>query len=83
MARTRGSKMFRGKHLQHTNKFINELNSNNSNKNNPFRFYDEVWVVGKYKGKKLDQTPLSYIQWALNNMNLSDSCKSILNNKLK
>lgn len=83
MKRKKEQKMFGGKHLQHTKKFNYELNNQCNNKLNPFRFYDEVWVVGKHKGKKLDETPLSYIQWALDNMNLSQSCKNILNNKLK
>lgn len=74
-------KDYKFKHQQHTTKFINELNSVTSNKPfTPFRISDEVWVVGKYKGKKITESPASYIQWALNNMNLTDTARSILNN---
>jgi hypothetical protein len=78
MARTTGSKKIGGKHMQHTTKFINEVNSVNTNSFNPFRYYDEVWIVGKYKGKKLKETPKSYIEWAINNMKLSETALSIL-----
>lgn len=83
MARTKGSKMFGGKHLQHTTKFIYELNSTTNNKFTPFRISDEVWLVGKHKGKKLSETPLSYLKWAVDNMSISDMYLSILKNLIK
>jgi|LauGreDrversion4_2_1035121.scaffolds.fasta_scaffold40988_10 hypothetical protein len=78
MARTKESKMFRGKHLQHTSKFIKECNSVLVKHLDAFRTYDEVWIIGKYKGIKLIDTPINYIKWAYNNMNLSSNSKSIL-----
>jgi hypothetical protein len=75
MART---KMFKGKHLQHTTKFINELNSVKNVPVQPFRYYDEVWSYGKYKGINLSNTPISYLKWAYNNMKLTSTAKSII-----
>jgi hypothetical protein len=67
-------------HKQHTTRFITELNSVNNNKLlHPFRYYDEVWIIGKYKGITLDKTPKSYIQWSLKNMKLTETGYSILN----
>ncbi len=69
-------------HTQHTKKFINELNSVTSIKPfTPFRISDEVWLVGKYKGIKLDNIPKSYIGWVLNNFNLTNTALSILKTK--
>jgi len=70
-------------HEQHTSDFQKELNKPNQSKFTPFRNYDEVWKVGKYKGWKLDETPKSYLKWAVANMNLSDSVKELLRSKLK
>lgn len=81
---TKTKKMFGGKHMQHTSKFINELNSVKPNKEIvAFRNYDEVWLIGKYKGLKLSQTPASYVNWALANMRLSKTSISILKNYSK
>lgn len=75
-------KEYRFKHQQHTRKFINELNSvNNIKPYTPFRISDETWLVGKYKGKKIKDIPDSYIQWAIKNMNLTETALSILKNK--
>lgn len=72
-------KMIGGKHLQHTTKFINELNSVKPNREIvAFRYSDEVWLIGKYKGLKLSQTPVQYINWVLNNIRLSPTSVSIL-----
>lgn len=74
---------FNKKHEQHTTKFINELNSVTSNKPfTPFRISDEVWLVGKHKGIKLIDTPVSYIKWAIENMNLTETASSILKEKI-
>jgi hypothetical protein len=74
-------KDYKFKHQQHTAKFINELNSVTSNKPfTPFRISDEVWLVGKHKGKKISESPASYIEWAITNMNLTDTARSILIN---
>jgi hypothetical protein len=76
-------KMIGGKHLQHTTRFINEVNSVTSNKPyTPFRISDEVWLVGKYKGVKLDSIPKSYINWVLNNFNLTSTATAILKQKI-
>lgn len=77
------SKEYRFKHQQHTSKFINELNSVNTKKPfTPFRISDETWLVGKYKGIKIKQIPVSYLQWAINNMNLTETSISFLKNYL-
>ena len=79
MARTKASKMFGGKHLQHTSKFIKELNSVQMNSNiNAIRYLDETWLIGKYKGSKVATTPKSYIKWAVDNIKISSTCLSIL-----
>jgi hypothetical protein len=75
--------MARIKHLQHTTKFIKEVNSVNSIKPfTPFRISDERWIVGKYKNTRLEETPKSYIEWSIKNMNLSSTALAILKNKL-
>lgn len=71
-------KWYSRKHLQHTSKFIKELNSVQIKHLDAFRTYDETWIIGKYKGTKLIDTPTSYIKWAYSNMNLSENSKSIL-----
>lgn len=77
-------KMIGGKHLQHTTKFINELNSVKPNREIvAFRYSDEVWMIGKYKGLKLSQTPVNYIQWVLDNIRLSPTSVSILETYVK
>lgn len=77
-------KMIGGKHLQHTTKFINELNSVKPNREIvAFRYSDEVWLIGKYKGLKLSQTPVQYINWVLNNIRLSPTSVSILETYVK
>jgi hypothetical protein len=75
-------KQVKGKHLQHTDKFYNELNSVKVKKLDAFRFYDETWLIGKYKGTRLNDTPTSYIRWAVDNMKLSETALSILKSKL-
>jgi hypothetical protein len=76
------AKDYRFKHQQHTTKFISELNSVNGIKPfTPFRISDEVWTVGKHKGKKISETPASYIEWSIKNMNLTETALSILKNK--
>ena len=77
-------KMVGGVHLQHTNRFINELNSVKPNKEIvAFRYSDEVWMIGKYKGLKLSETPTNYIQWVLDNIRLSPTSVSILETYVK
>jgi hypothetical protein len=81
MNRNKEKKMVGGIHLQHTSRFINELNSVKPNKEIvAFRFSDEIWLIGKYKGLKLSQTPASYIKWAIENMRLSSTSLSVLKN---
>jgi hypothetical protein len=77
------NKMIGGKHIQHSNKFINELNSiNNKTPYTPFRISDEIWLVGKYKGFKLNNIPKSYLQWVLKQFNLNGNAKSIIEEKI-
>jgi uncharacterized protein (DUF3820 family) len=62
------------KHIQHTTKFIKELNSiNHKILYTPFRISDETWLIGKHKGKKIKDIPLSYILWALKNLKMSET----------
>lgn len=71
-------------HTQHSKQFNKELNSVNKKVPfQPFRMMDEVWIVGKHVGKKLSDTPTEYIQWALDNMQLSISARHSLQSKLK
>lgn len=72
------------KHIQHTKKFIVETNSvkNVVKELNAFRTFDEVWLIGKYKGIRLDDTPVNYIKWCIENVNMSSTLLSILKNKL-
>jgi hypothetical protein len=75
-------KVFRKAHFQHSKKFNIELNSISSNYLDAFRFSDEVWIIGKYKGTSLNNTPKEYIKWAAGNMKLSPTAILILENKL-
>lgn len=72
----------KGQHLQHTSKFKQELNTTQRNKIIAFRFYDEVWLIGKYKGTSLNDTPKQYLEWVIKNINLTENSKVILKNKL-
>lgn len=76
------TKNIRKAHQQHTKKFINELNSVQVKKLEAFRNYDETWIIGKYKGTSINDTPTSYIKWAIENMNLSTNAIAILKSKL-
>jgi hypothetical protein len=76
-------KNFRKAHTQHSKKFLYELNSINTKKLVAFRNYDEVWLIGKYKGTSINDTPTSYIEWAINNMDLSENSIAILKSKLR
>ena len=49
----------------------------------PFRISDERLVIGRYKGYKLDQVETQYLQWLMENVEMSSTHKSILNSKLK
>jgi hypothetical protein len=73
------------KHYQHTKKYLKELNSTTNVKNEvqAFRTFDEIWLIGKYKGLELNKTPPSYIGWVLENVKLSSTLKAILRSKLK
>lgn len=74
----------RFKHEQHTKKFYWELNSPKQDIQQPFRISDEKWLIGKHKGKTLNETPEYYIKWILSNFNnLSNTHRTILNNKIK
>lgn len=67
------------KHTQHTKEFIKETNQTRNHIQQPFRVYDEVLVIGKFKGQKLSEVPTYYIKWLLNNYkNLNTNSKIIL-----
>jgi hypothetical protein len=74
----KNGKWYGKKHLQHSSKFIKETNSVLVKHLDAFRTYDEVWIFGKYKNVKLSSTPINYIKWAYDNMNLSNNSKCIL-----
>jgi hypothetical protein len=76
------SRIIKKQHTQHSARFIKKLNSVNSNKLIAFRNFDEIWLIGKYKGTSLNNTPTSYIRWAIDNMNLSETSICILKNHL-
>lgn len=71
------------KHEQHTTQFKKELNSPKNDLTPPYRYSDERWIVGKHKGKKIDDIPTSYIEWCLQNMRISVETKTFLEDKLK
>lgn len=73
-------KVQRGKfqHTQHSKEFYKELNQPKE-VSEPFRLLDMKWKFGKYKGQKVEDTPIQYIQWVFNNFSsLSKTHKSIL-----
>jgi hypothetical protein len=74
-------KNYRIAHYQHSDKFYKELNSVKNIPEPVFRYSDEIWLIGKYKGIKLNNTPKQYINWAINNMKLSSTALSILKSK--
>lgn len=55
------------KHYQHTQEYVYELNKPTNKPNQPFRVMDEVLVVGKHRGKKLNEVPQHYLNWLLLN----------------
>jgi hypothetical protein len=75
-------KNFRKAHQQHTQKFIYELNAVKVKKLEAFRFSDEIWIIGKYKGTSINDTPTNYIKWVIENMDLSQNAIAILKSKL-
>ena len=70
-------------HEQHTSKFKHELNSPKNNKLNTIRESDMTWKFGKWKGWHINHIPKNYLDWALKNMNLSDTGRSIIETHLK
>ncbi len=79
----KSKKQILGKHEQHTKSFVLELNNVQNNNFKPFRLYDETWIIGKFKGRKLSQTPLWYLRWALQTFRLSSTAKTILKDRIK
>ena len=72
-------KQFNFKHKQHKKEFTIELNNPSINTPiPPFRYSDEIWKYGKFKGIKISETPAGYIKWCLANMKLTDVAKDIL-----
>ena len=43
---------------------------------------DHIWLWGKYKGMKLEETPQSYLRWALSNMDLTLNQSKVLKETL-
>ena len=78
-----GKNEYNFKHEQHTTTFKKELNSPNNELTPPYRYSDERWVVGKHKGKKVDEVPADYIKWCLEFMRLSKESRTFLEDKLK
>jgi hypothetical protein len=69
----------RFQHEQHSSKFNTELNTPNQNTQQPFYISNMKWAIGKHKGKKLDETPKTYIKWILDTFkHLGSTHKSIL-----
>jgi len=67
------------RHQQHTEKFYKELNSPKNKELQPFRYTDDIMVVGKHKGKHLSDLPKNYIKWLVKNYKgLSKSSEKIL-----
>ncbi len=74
---------FKGRHMQHTKEFRQEMNAIKLNFTQPFRYYDEVWIVGRFKGVKLEETPNDYIKWSYSEMKMSENCRNILRKYLE
>jgi hypothetical protein len=70
-------------HEQHSKKFVHELNAPKNNKLNPIRESDMTWKFGKWKGWHINHVAKNYLLWAMNNMNLSDTAKSIIKKHLE
>lgn len=70
------------KHMQHTLAFKCELDAPNRSKLNPIRESDMTWKFGKWQGTKLSDLTVSYLNWSLRKMNLSDTARSIIEREL-
>lgn len=55
------------RHWQHTKEFERELNTPTNKSLQPFRMTDEVMMIGKFKGQKLNSLPQYYLKWLLKN----------------
>lgn len=63
-------KNIRKAHQQHTQKFQSEINQvKGINKFQPLRYSDKRFTAGKYKGFRLNEVPVEYVKWVLNNWN--------------
>lgn len=72
------------RHEQHTEKYYKELNTPVNKRLQPFRYTDNIMMVGKYKGQKVDTLPKEYIEWLLKNyIGLSNGTIQRLENLLK
>lgn len=70
-------------HFQHNKTFHKELNTPNQNIATPFRLLDSVWLVGKYKGYKLENIPVNYLSWVLENFkNISSTHKALIQQEI-
>ena len=72
------AKEYNWKHIQHRKEYFVELNNPKNVPASPFRYSDETWIVGKFKGKKLNETPAGYISWCIKNMKLSSNALAVL-----
>ncbi len=63
-------KNIRKAHYQHTQKFQSEVNQvKGINKFQPLTYSDKRFTAGKYKGFRLNEVPVEYVKWVLNNWN--------------
>ena len=47
------------------------------------RVSDETWIKGKFKGKKIKNTPIVYVKWMLENREMPSSHQVLLRQILK
>ena len=49
----------------------------------PFRLLDHIMLVGKHKGKKLNDLEKSYIQWMHDNIDMGGTHRAVIKEVLK
>ena len=49
----------------------------------PFRLLDHIMLIGKHKGKKLNDLEKSYIQWMHDNMDMGGAHRAVIKEVLK
>ena len=77
------AKQIRKAHEQHTYKFNQEVNRP-TNVKEPFRISDGRFIFGKYKGKTLNEVPVSYLEWILETIpRLASSRKALIKEEIE